>query len=70
MLQKSSVLFGNNTLEVSLLFDINSGKCLAFIGRTFPKVSSFFGMNSEKKCVLLFDINSAKVSELFDISNL
>ena len=49
--EKKPALFANSTLEVSLLFDINSGKCLTFIGRTFPKVSPFFCVNSEKNVI-------------------
>ena len=50
------------------LFYMNSDKKYVLFGSISRKVSVLFDLNSGKKCVVLFCINSQKVSELFHIN--
>ena len=62
------VLFGSNSLKMSVLFYMNYDKKDVLFGRISRKVS-VFDVNTDKKwVVVLLSINSLKLSELFDIN--
>ena len=54
---------------MSLSLYVNSDKKCVLFGSISLKVSVLFDMNSDKRCVVLFCINSPKVSELFHMNS-
>ena len=58
------VLFGSNSLKMSVLLYTNFDKKMSCVVWTV-----LFDMNSDKKYVGLFSIDTLKVSELFHMSS-
>ena len=65
----NSVLFGSNSLKVSLLCDMNSEKTF-FYSLIWKKFSEKFSIGWYlEKCVVLFGSNSLKVPVMFDMNS-
>ena len=63
------VLFGSSYPKMSVLLYMNSDKKCVLFGRVPLKVLVLFDMNSDKKFVVLFCINSLKMSEMLHINS-
>ena len=63
------VLFGINLTKMPVLFYNELRKKSVLCGSISLKISVLFDMNSDKTCVVLFCINSLKVSKLLHMNS-